>query len=587
MKGEIRLQNAQVVRHSTNPKRFSIETNTECLQLKAHSNHEAEQWIQALKSLQQEFYKRLSWSPSIATEQQELPEDSSLLNFLALKLGEISGFHAEMQEAVDLIPEKVRSSIPGLQKVLKISSKIKQVALDSLRVIDEEGKKTFPKIKISLINDSENIEKSSFRYSATDINEYQETDRKILFEEECKEIEEIEFEDARSDISDEVEKISNDRQISIVPHRKSLPFLRNPNQKINIWKVVKDSIGKELSKITVPVYFNEPLSFIQRFTEDLTYSEIIERACIENDPQLRLALVACFAVSVYANGTNRTMKPFNPLLGETYELETKGFRLISEQVSHHPPVSAMHCEHLKYIYWGNTEVKTHFKGTYIQAVPHGIFHLVLKETNDHIVWHKPKTNIYNIIMGKIYIDNSGSIEISNFNNGDRATIEYKKKGWFEKVTHELEGSVFDNFGNEKYKIEGKWNEAVIIRNVLSDKVVFGYEINQFPEGYEQSYYFSDYAMQLNSPPDYFINLPKTDSRYRPDQRALENGNLKLAASEKWRLEEKQRHVRKKREERGIEYKPRWFYYDHDEWLYKGGYWDYKNSGDFSDLPDIF
>jgi len=33
-------------------------------------------------------------------------------------------------------------------------------------------------------------------------------------------------------------------------------------------------------------------------------------------------------------------------------------------------------------------------------------------------------------------------------------------------------------------------------------------------------------------------LPPTDTRLRPDQRALENGDFKLAASEKFRLEEK-------------------------------------------------
>jgi len=36
---------------------------------------------------------------------------------------------------------------------------------------------------------------------------------------------------------------------------------------------------------------------------------------------------------------------------------------------------------------------------------------------------------------------------------------------------------------------------------------------------------------------------------------LENGDLKVAAEEKVRLEEKQREARRKREEEGIEYKP--------------------------------
>ena len=40
-------------------------------------------------------------------------------------------------------------------------------------------------------------------------------------------------------------------------------------------------------------------------------------------------------------------------------------------------------------------------------------------------------------------------------------------------------------------------------------------------------------------------LPPTDSRFRTDQRALENGDIDLATQEKHRLEEKQRARRKR------------------------------------------
>jgi hypothetical protein len=44
--------------------------------------------------------------------------------------------------------------------------------------------------------------------------------------------------------------------------------------------------------------------------------------------------VAAFAVSGYANTSGRSCKPFNPLLGETYEADypDKGLRFISEKV---------------------------------------------------------------------------------------------------------------------------------------------------------------------------------------------------------------------------------------------------------------
>jgi len=53
-------------------------------------------------------------------------------------------------------------------------------------------------------------------------------------------------------------------------------------------------------------------------------------------------------------------------------------------------------------------------------------------------------------------------------------------------------------------------------------------------------------------------IAPTDTRRRPDQRHLENGNFKEAAIEKDRLEVKQRLVRKIREENNIEHKPVYF-----------------------------
>lgn len=50
---------------------------------------------------------------------------------------------------------------------------------------------------------------------------------------------------------------------------------------------------------------------------------------------MRILNVAAFAVSGYASTEGRICKPFNPLLGETYEADypDKGLRFFSEKVS--------------------------------------------------------------------------------------------------------------------------------------------------------------------------------------------------------------------------------------------------------------
>jgi len=73
-------------------------------------------------------------------------------------------------------------------------------------------------------------------------------------------------------------------------------------------------------------------------------------------------------------------------------------------------------------------------------------------------------------------------------------------------------------------------------------------------------------------------LPKTDSRLRLDRSALEKGDAKTAAAEKYTLEEKQREERRKREKTGAEWTPRWFRLakdvdGQDYYQYVGGYWE--------------
>jgi hypothetical protein len=74
---------------------------------------------------------------------------------------------------------------------------------------------------------------------------------------------------------------------------------------------------------------------LQRLTEDYEYADILDTASLCSDACEQMAYVAAFTVSSYASTSNRTGKPFNPLLGETYEcnrMSDLGWRAISEQV---------------------------------------------------------------------------------------------------------------------------------------------------------------------------------------------------------------------------------------------------------------
>ena len=85
------------------------------------------------------------------------------------------------------------------------------------------------------------------------------------------------------------------------------------------------------------VNINEPLSFLQRMAEDLVYADTINKAVSSTSTLEELANVAAFACSVYAQTAfnTRMTKPFNPLLGETFECDRRaesGWRSLAEQV---------------------------------------------------------------------------------------------------------------------------------------------------------------------------------------------------------------------------------------------------------------
>ena len=46
--------------------------------------------------------------------------------------------------------------------------------------------------------------------------------------------------------------------------RDKLPFLGSENQNFSIWSIIKDCVGQDMSKITMPIFLNEPLSLVQK-----------------------------------------------------------------------------------------------------------------------------------------------------------------------------------------------------------------------------------------------------------------------------------------------------------------------------------
>lgn len=63
-----------------------------------------------------------------------------------------------------------------------------------------------------------------------------------------------------------------------VQRRTGLPDPKEKEKSVSLWSMIKDNIGKDLTKVCLPVYFNEPISSLQRCFEDVEYSYLLDRA---------------------------------------------------------------------------------------------------------------------------------------------------------------------------------------------------------------------------------------------------------------------------------------------------------------------
>lgn len=382
---------------------------------------------------------------------------------------------------------------------------------------------------------------------------------------------------------------------------------------ISLWSILKSMVGKDMTKITLPVSFNECTSLLQRVAEGMEYSELLDKAASIEDSALRICYVAAFGASEYASTINRVAKPFNPLLGETFEYARpdKNYRFFVEQVSHHPPISAALAESPKWDYYGESAVKSKFNGRSFDIKPLGKWFLQMRPDKGTVnggieelyTWNRVTSSVVGIIIGNPVVDNYGEMAIKNHATGDYVTLNFKARGWRASSAYELKGIVYDKNNDPQYVIKGHWNSKIYAKKITlngkqdldeegtSDDKFLLWQVNPRPP---RPFNLTLFSISLNALQPHLKRwLAPTDTRLRPDQRDMEEGRYDQAADEKNRVEEKQRAARKAREEKGITYVPKFFskrthpITKDPYWQYNGDYWKKRSGHKLADSGDIF
>ena len=430
-----------------------------------------------------------------------------------------------------------------------------------------------------------------------------------------------------------------------IKRRSTIPEPRVPPP--SLISFLRKNVGKDLSTIAMPVTANEPLSLLQKLSEQFEYSELLDAAVNANsETGERLLYVTAFAISSFSSVRvkERTIrKPFNPMLGETFELirEDKGFRLLAEKVSHRPVRMAIQAESQNWTFLQSPAPLQKFWGKSAELNTFGRAHVILHPSSassssssatpdgtadpstagagaaapgERYSWTLATSFLRNVLAGEKYVEPVGSMTVVNEGTGAKAVVTFvKSSGMFSGRSEDVKvqlygptgdfasggGGSSDSANSLPLGLAGKWTSHLSLTQQGTDTGKEVWSVGPLVQNAPRCYGFPLFAAQLNeitavecegdgqsgngtgngasnkrnstgssgssnrSKSNYKasgagLHLPPTDSRLRPDQRAVETGDIERAEALKARLEDRQRSRRKVMEEHDEPWVPRWF-----------------------------
>ncbi|KAJ4912898.1 Oxysterol-binding protein-related protein 2A [Raphanus sativus] len=584
--GIVHLKVSSFRESKSDDRKFYIFTATKTLHLRTDSISDRAAWLQALASAKCIFPLRsLNGDFSFTS-----PKDLSISTERLKKRLHEAGMNENLVKECEQI---MLSEFSEMHGQIKLLHEERTNLFDALRQLEEANLEAGGSV----------IHSSLGRGKYSECSTTASSDDKQEFEDVSEE-DEPSFHDTKEyfnepNIGSGSNLSNNNSGYADIKRRTKLPDPAEKEKAVSLWSMIKDNVGKDLTRVCLPVYFNEPISSLQKCFEDLEYSYLLDRAYEHGksgNGLLRALNVAAFAVSGYASTEGRHCKPFNPLLGETYEADfpEKGIRFFSEKVSHHPTVIASHCEGKGWKFWGDTNLRSKFWGRSIQVEPVGVLTLEFDD-GEVFQWSKVTSTIYNIILGKLYCDHHGVMQIRG-NRQYSCTLKFKEQSILERNPHQVNGFVEDVAGQKAATVFGKWDDCLhyvagdgVSKTKVSDPASNASLLwrRTKPPLNVTRYNLTSFAITLNElTPGLKEMLPPTDSRLRPDQRHLENGEYEKANLEKQRLERRQRMSRQLQESG---WRPRWFEQqgENETFKYTGGYWEARGHKKWDDCPNIF
>ncbi|MCJ1313950.1 Oxysterol binding protein [Agyrium rufum] len=322
------------------------------------------------------------------------------------------------------------------------------------------------------------------------------------------------------------------------------------------------SFNGDLASLTAPPFILGTISLTEFSAYWTEHPSIFVAPANEPDPEKRALLVLKWFLTTlkqqYASRSDKLgseKKPLNPFLGELYtgkwDDENGTTNLISEQVSHHPPVTA-------YSIWndkhgirlqGYNGQKASFSRTiHIKQIGHALLHI--DAYDEDYIFTLPSIHIEGLIYGNPFVELNKSTYISS-SSGFVARIDYSGKGWVSGKKNAF-SAVLYRAGHEKdplYTAEGQWSDNFVIKEGSGGKKAR--EVISFQHKDVKT-------SPLQVPPLEQQDELEANRAWGKVKEGILKGDMDLVGAEKTKIETSQRELRKKEAAEGREWSRRYF-----------------------------
>ncbi|KAI9846530.1 MAG: Oxysterol binding protein [Sclerophora amabilis] len=326
------------------------------------------------------------------------------------------------------------------------------------------------------------------------------------------------------------------------------------------------SFSGDLSSLTAPPFILSTTSLTEYSSYWAEHPSLFVAPATEPDPAKRALLVTKWFLSTlkqqYSSRNEKLgseKKPLNPFLGELFlgkwEDDQGTTQLVSEQVSHHPPVTG-YCiwndKHGVRLQGYNAQKASFSRTIHVKQIGHAILHLSLpNDQHEDYLITLPSLHIEGLIYGSPFVELNKATYITS-STGFTSKIDYSGKGWLSGKKNSFTATLYPTpnspTGKESplYTIDGQWTESFIIKDASTKK-----EIDSFSHKTTKPTPLQVAPLDQQDP---------LESRraWHAVATAIAKGDMDTTSAEKAKIENTQRDLRKKEQTEGREWERTYF-----------------------------